>query len=208
MKDKEDYEKDLASIRKMMERSVKFISLSGLSGVLAGIYALAGSAYGYYTLYYAQPNFENYGTTNQDQRGLILQLEIVAVLVLLFSLGTGLILSARKAKKLGVTVWNATSKQLLNDLLIPLCSGGLVVIVLLTKEYFSLAVPMCLIFYGLALIQSSRNTYDEIKYLGFTEIILGLISALLPNYGLIFSALGFGVMHIIYGAVMYFRYEN
>jgi hypothetical protein len=43
--------------------------------------------------------------------------------------------------------------------------------------------------------------------LGITEIILGLMSSWLIGYGLLFWAVGFGVMHIFYGLMMYFRYE-
>jgi hypothetical protein len=71
-----------------------------------------------------------------------------------------------------------------------------------------LAAPACLVFYGLALIQGSANTFDEIRYLGFSEIILGLISASVPGYGLVFWAIGFGVLHIIYGVIMYNKYDK
>jgi len=94
------------------------------------------------------------------------------------------------------------------DLIIPLCSGGLLILIFVTRGYNLLIVPACLIFYGLALVQASRSTYSEVMYLGLTEIILGLLSALLPDYGLILWAIGFGVMHIVYGSMMYFKYER
>jgi len=94
------------------------------------------------------------------------------------------------------------------DLIIPLATGGLFILILLSRGYYGVTAPACLIFYGLALINASRNTYSEVRYLGFTEIILGLISALIPGYGLIFWAIGFGAMHIVYGAVMHFRYDK
>ncbi len=207
MKEIQEYEKDIASIRSLMERSVKFISLSGLSGILAGIYALLGAVYVYFLIYYPNPpyGFRMYYVNEQQVIGYLL---LTAGMVLLLAFGTGYWLSLRKAKRLGVTVWNKTSRQLMLDLLIPLITGGLFILILLARGYYGIAAPACLVFYGLALIFASRNLYSEIQYLGFTEILIGLISAFFPGYGLMFWALGFGVMHIIYGTVMHFRYDK
>lgn len=207
MKELQEYEKDLASIRAIMERSVKFVSLSGLSGVLSGIYALAGSVVVYSILYY--PYFPiDFHFHYADERTIVDQLLVVAATVLILSLGTGYFLSVRKAKKLNTTIWNTASKQLFIDLLIPLASGGLLIVILLVQGYYGIVAPASLVFYGLALQQASRSTYAEVKYLGLTEIVLGLTCAALPGYGLIFWAIGFGVMHIVYGSVMYFRHER
>jgi hypothetical protein len=207
MKELQEYEKDLASIRAIMERSVKFVSLSGLSGVLSGIYALAGSAIVYSILYY--PYFPiDFHFHYSDERTVVDQLLIVAATVLVLSLSTGYFLSVRKAKKLNTTIWNSASKQLFIDVFIPLVSGGLLIVILLVQGYYGILAPASLVFYGLALQQGSRSTYPEVRYLGLTEIVLGLTCAALPGYGLIFWAIGFGVMHIVYGSVMYFRHER
>jgi len=208
MKDVNEYEKDLASIRSIMERSVKFISLSGLSGVLSGTYALIGAYFAYQTINYPQSPIDYTNVSILDHPSSIFKLEVTAILVLIASLVTGFLMSVRKAKKLEVSLWSTTSRQLMKDLAIPLASGGVFVLILLKQEYFALLAPATLLFYGLALVQASRNTFSEVMYLGFTEIVLGLISAMLPGYGLILWAIGFGVMHIIYGALMYFRYER
>ena len=208
MKEIEEYEKDLASIRSIMERSVKFISLSGLSGVLSGLYALIGAAVAYKAIYYPLSPFGYFHSSILDHPSAIFKLELTALIVLLASLATGFMMSYRKAKKLETSLWSATSKQLFKDLAIPLGSGGLFILILLLRQYYILLAPGCLIFYGLALTQASRSTYVEVMYLGLTEIALGLISAAFPGYGLILWATGFGVMHIVYGAVMYFRYER
>jgi hypothetical protein len=207
MKEIQEYEKDIASIRTMMERSVKFISLSGLSGVLAGIYALAGATAAYYIVHYPiSPLRYRIYSINDD--GIIWQLLAIAFIVLFASISTGLFLSNRKAKKNGIKLWTSATRQLMMNLAIPLFTGGIFILILLYTGHFGIAAPACLVFYGLALIHVSSNTFEEVRYLGFTEIALGLISALLPGYGLLFWALGFGVMHIVYGAVMHFRYDK
>ena len=207
MKDIPEYEKDLASIRTMMERSAKFLSLSGLSGVLAGIYALIGAGAAYYIVQYPVSPFD-YRTYSIREGDTILVLIFIAIVVLAASISTGLWFSNKKAKKSGLSLWSPTTRKLIVNISIPLVTGGIFILVMLYTGHFGLAAPASLIFYGLALIQGSPNTYDEIRYLGFSEIILGLVSAIYPGYGLIFWALGFGVLHIVYGAIMYNRYDK
>jgi hypothetical protein len=207
MKEVKEYEKDLASIRDIMERSAKFISLSGLSGVLAGVYALAGAVAAYFIVHYPVSPFD-YRIYSATEEHRLWKLLLVAFIVLAASLITGLYLSNRKAKKNGVKLWTGASKKLLINISIPMITGGLFILIVLSTGHYGLAAPASLIFYGLALIQGSSNTYDEIRYLGFSEIILGLISALYPGYGLIFWAVGFGLLHIFYGTVMYNKYDK
>jgi hypothetical protein len=207
MKAIHEYEKDLASIRTMMERSVKFISLSGLSGVLAGIYALAGAVAAYFIVHYPVPPW-HYRIFSVNEPERLWKLLMVAFLVLAASLATGLWLSHRKAKKYGLKLWGPATYKLILNLSIPLVSGGIFILIMLYSGHFGLAAPASLLFYGLALIQGSTNTFDEVRYLGYCEITLGLTGALFPGYGLLFWALGFGVLHIIYGTIMYKKYDK
>jgi hypothetical protein len=207
MKDIHEYEKDIASIRTMMERSAKFISLSGLSGVLAGVYALLGASAAYYTVHYPISPFR-YRIYSIREIDNLWKLLAIAAVVLVASISTVLWLSNQKAKKHNLKLWNSASKQMLLSLAIPLVSGGIFILIMLYTGHFGLAAPACLVFYGIALIQGSTNTYDEVRYLGFCEIILGLASAIVPGYGLIFWAVGFGVLHIVYGAIMYNKYDK
>jgi len=204
MSQNEAYQKDLESIRQLMERSVKFLSLSGLSGILAGLYALSGAVVAYFMFQYPL------STTSyrEDSENVILKLLGIAILVLVVSLITGYVLADRKAKKQGVQVWNATSKRLVVNLTIPLVTGALFILILLWHGHYGVAAPACLVFYGLALLNASANLFDEIRYLGYSEIVLGLICALLPGYGLFFWAAGFGVLHILYGTLMYKKYDR
>ncbi len=199
-------EKDIEMIRSLMERSVKFLSLSGLSGILAGLYASIGAVVAYFMLYYPYSPF-HYRIESIQNTDVIVQLLILAVIVLVTSLVTGYWLSNRKAKKSGTTVWNATSKRLILNLSIPLATGGMFILILLSYGHFGVAAPASLIFYGLAILNACDNLFDEVRYLGYSEIIAGLICAALPGYGLLFWFVGFGLLHIIYGALMYKKYD-
>lgn len=205
MNEKQSYQNDIASIRQLMERSVKFLSLSGLSGILAGVYALLGSAVAYSIIDDIETPIE---LGDPSVNAIIIKLLTIAMAVLIVSLITGYTLAARKAKKLGVKVWDATSKRLTINLAIPVVAGGLFILILLSNGHYGVAAPACLIFYGLALINASQNLFDEVRYLGYCEIVLGLVSALVPEYGLYFWAFGFGLLHVVYGAVMFKKYDR
>ena len=206
MTDSKEHLQALTDIRSMMERSSRFISLSGLSGIFAGIFALCGAYAAYIKLHSLD---EMYRLLNRDAlNDLIIYLLEDAALVLVASLLVGILLTSRNSKKKGIKIWDTTSKRLLINLLIPLVTGGLFCLVLLFDGLVGLVAPATLIFYGLSLINASKYTFNDIRYLGFCEIILGLIASLYNGYGLFFWAAGFGVLHIIYGAVMYFKYER
>jgi len=207
MKDVSEYEKDLASIRNLMDRSAKFLSLSGLSGILAGIYALAGATVAYLLIQYPRSPF-SYRTQSINEPITLIKLVALAAVVLVASLATGFWLTHKKTLKHNTQLWTPASKLFMQKMSLPLVTGGLFVLIMLYTGHFGLAAPACLIFYGLALIHGSSNTVDEIRYLGFCEIGLGLICALLPGYGLLFWSLGFGVLHIVYGAILYNKYDS
>ncbi len=207
MKKPTDYLDDISQIRHIMERSSNFISLSGLSGILAGIYALIGAWFAYRVVYIEQ-SILSAREVYIDEHGTILKLTVIAGIVLILAITTGIYLTAKKSGKTPFSFSDAGFRNLLTNLLIPLISGGLFILILVVRGYYGIVAPSFLIFYGLALINGSKYTITEIKYLGIVEIILGLLCALLPGYGLIFWAVGFGVLHILYGSVMYFKYEK
>jgi hypothetical protein len=206
MTNESKYEADIASIRTMMERTSKFISLSGLSGVLAGVYALVGAGIVYFMVHFPRSPL-SYRTETIQPFDTIMKLMGVAVAVLIASIGTGLWLSSKKAKRAGVKVWNRSSKAMFVNLAVPIVSGGIFILFLLMNGHYGVVAPACLVFYGLGLVNASPNLYDEIRYLGYSEIFIGLISAALPGYGLLFWSLGFGVLHIIYGSLMFRKYD-
>jgi hypothetical protein len=205
MKD-QDIHAELSSIRNLMERSAKFISLSGLSGVMAGIYAIIGAFLGWEMLKQESIGPGRYNIYNEEL--LITKLFLVAFAVLVLSIGTGVWLSIRKAKKHGQPFWNTGSKRLLINMAIPLISGGLFTFILIYRGYYGIVAPATLIFYGMALVAGSHYTYSGVKGLGILEILLGLLCALMPGYGLIFWTVGFGLLHIIYGTAMHFKYDK
>lgn len=230
--EEKELQDELASIRSLMERSSKFISLSGLSGILAGVYALIGAGVAYMVIDNASANryiFFNGVKTHVPlaptdtpvfsryiiDRSLVWELAGVALAVLLASVITAILLSSRQAKRKGQPMWGTASRSLLFHMGVPLITGGcLIAVLIFFKEgsafhpYYGLVAPASLIFYGLALLSASNFTFTDVKYLGLFEIVVGLTAACFPGHGLLFWAFGFGVLHIIYGSMMYFKYDK
>lgn len=202
----------ISEIRSMMERSSRFLSLNGLSGVFAGIFALLGAyaAYSYrnhsiLSGYYSREiSVMNIGCTIANYIFFIAD----AGIVLLASVSVAFILSKSKARKSGHIFWDSVAKRLLINLLIPLVSGGMFCMILLLHGFVGLIAPTMLIFYGLALINASKYTYNDIRFLGLLEVAVGLIASIWIGFGLLFWAIGFGIAHIIYGVIMYYKYER
>lgn len=194
-----------------MEESSRFISLSGLSGVFAGITAIAGAFVAFFLILdNGSIHLDDYfrSLTEQEIFSLRWQLIADAALVLVISVLFALYFSVRKAKRDKKNVSTPVSKRFLINLLVPLVTGAVFILVLLYQNNIQLIVPCFLIFYGLALVNACKFTFSEIFYLGILEIITGLVSAFVPGWGLIFWIFGFGLLHIIYGLVMYRKYET
>ncbi len=202
----------LKEIRTLMERSSKFLSLSGLSGVSAGIIALFAAL----LVYFKKEKMVHLGTFQNLLESTIADSSIdfknyvlkVSLFTLLAALLSGLYFTLNKAKKNNQNVWNSLSKALLINLSIPLIAGGLFILGMMNHGLLWLAPSATLVFYGLALINASKYTVRDVFYLGICEIVLGVLSMFLTGFTLLFWALGFGILHILYGTIMYFKYDK
>jgi len=201
---------DIKTIRKMMEESTKFLSLSGFSGVFLGLFAIAGAMVAWFII----PEGGNISSEEylnslpvNEATAIKLQMGLNALVVLLLSVAAALFFSFRNATRSGRSIWTPVSKRLFINLSIPLAAGGIFALILAFQNHFQLIIPVFLVFYGLALINAGKFTYDEIFYLGIFEIITGLAAAVFPDQGLLFWIFGFGILHIVYGVMMYRKYQ-
>ncbi|PVY39448.1 hypothetical protein [Pontibacter virosus] len=207
MNQQQDQLEALHEIRNIMDRSSRFISLSGLSGVFAGLSALIGAAV--VKWYFSQHNINYYNDMASNfSRENVLFVLAIAVGVLVLAFGTATYFTARNARKKNQRTWDNQSKRLLVNLAIPLAAGGVFCAVLLYHGILYLVAPAMLVFYGLALLNGSKYTLGDIRYLGIIQIILGLVASVFVSYGLMLWTLGFGILHIVYGALVYFKYER
>jgi predicted lysophospholipase L1 biosynthesis ABC-type transport system permease subunit len=199
----------LSEIRDLMQRSSKFLSLSGLSGISAGIVALVGAAVAYLRIKTHTFDYNSVANLTEPSRREIYQFILLdGACVLMAALLFGVFFTIRKARKSGHSVWNDTSKRMLISLFVPLATGGLFCIALFLQGIVWVSFPATLIFYGLALVNASKYTHRDVEYLGLLEITLGLLSLFIPGYNLFIWAFGFGVLHLIYGTLMYLKYDK
>lgn len=200
-------EQELAEIKSMMERSTRFLSLSGLAGILAGIYAFVGAGIAWYWIYFPGTGLGEDSTRIIGEE-LQVNLLAVALVVLVLAIGTAYLLSQQKSQRNSHQLWSPASKRFLFALFIPVITGGLFSFALIHESTYQLIAPATLVFYGLGLINASHFTLREIKNLGIGQLLLGLTAAFFPDFGLVCWALGFGVLHVIYGSMMYYRYDR
>lgn len=198
----------------MMERSSRFISLSGLSGVGAGLFALVGAfiAHGWIMDYYEAGGIrggkEGHGYMRDGANSLEWRLFFLAGGVLLAALLSSTWFTWRRARRNNLPIWDHASKKLAINMLIPLAAGGFFVLGLISNSGWAYVAPTCLVFYGMALVNASKYTLTDIRYLGMLEIVLGIINMYYLHLGLYFWAVGFGILHVIYGLIMWWKYER
>jgi len=168
---------------------------------MAGITAIAGAAFAWFYI------LSNPSATGLDRTQQLTVLLVDAVLVLGISIGFGIYFSATKARKSKQKLFNKVTQKTLYNLSIPLIAGGIFSFICLVRGDVEIIAATTLIFYGLALVNASKYTFDEIHYLGITEIILGIGAAVFLHTGIIFWTVGFGICHIIYGVILYKKYD-
>jgi hypothetical protein len=199
-------------IKKLMERSSKFSALSGLSGIIVGIMALVCIGISYTILGITPLEPISYlSILNRDgaiDTELLKLLIINFSVVLLASFLTAIWLSNKNAVKKGEQIWDLTAKRMLINFSIPMFAGGAYCFILFTQNHIELILPATLLFYGLALLNASKYTVEDIKYLGVLLVLLGLFASIYVDEALLLWGIGFGALHIVYGSFMYFKYEK
>ncbi len=210
MQENEQSLKDIQHIKTMMERSSRFISLSGLSGIAAGICAIIGAAVSYDYVMGYKDFIINPAADSGSELELLYNNRLFWIAAATF---TGALVSAfiftwLKSKKQGIPMWGNLAYRLLINVSVPLLAGGIFLFRLIHFGTFGLVAPGCLIFYGLALVNASKYTLNEIRYLGYLQVLLGIINLWFTGWGIYFWAAGFGVLHIVYGTYMWYKYER
>lgn len=214
MNESEKLSSDLRDIKQMMERSSRFISLSGLSGISAGACALIGATVSVDIIEKNKRAVHNLKASFADADSILYgdflhsRLFQVAMLTFLAALITAFIFTYQRSKKTNTPIWGTTAKRLIVNVTVPVITGGIFLLALISNGVFGFVAPGCLIFYGLGMLNASKYTLPETRYLAYSEILLGLINLCFMGYGLYFWAAGFGLLHIIYGTFMWWKYER
>jgi hypothetical protein len=200
----------LQEIKSIMDKSERVVSLKGMGGVWVGLTAIVASAIGH--IWLQKPEFQVIGKPNEgtpehfDQ--FTIKLLLLGIITFVVACSGALYFTKRKAKKSSTHLWNNASRQMLLHLFFPLLAGGIFCVVFIYYGCGMFVVPSCLVFYGLGLIGASRHTFSDIRYLGMLDVVLGCTSLFYPGFGLYFWAVGFGLLHVLYGAAMWGKPEE
>lgn len=215
MSDQNHHLDTLKDIKQMMERSSRFISLSGLSGIAAGICALAGAWFAngiIATDKSSVVDFRHIASITEESFDFASLLNNslfqLAMITFITALILAFIFTYLRSRKTNTPIWGTSAKRVIINVAIPMIVGGIYILKLIEAKAFGYIAPGCLIFYGLGLLNASKYTLIEVRYLGYGELLLGLINLWCTGYGIYFWALGFGVLHILYGAIMWWKYER
>lgn len=204
MEKEQDHRRDLVEIRSMMERSSKFVWLSSWAGIMAGIYALAGAYIAWKVLNFSPDKI----LYTEGEMPNLAPIVLLALGVLVIAAISAIYFSYTRARQRGEKAWNATVRRLLVNIMVPLIAGGLLILIMIAQGFIGFIAPFSLLFYGLALYNASKFTYQEVRVLGVAQILLGLTGSYFVAYGLLLWALGFGIVHIIYGIYIHYKYER
>ena len=210
MENNKNHLNDLIEIRSIMERSSRFLSLSGYSGIFAGIFAIIGGIVAHWYLHNSEflTGGDLFYISGQLADKVKWFLVIDGAIVLLLALISAAFFSWIKARKLGIPLWDHTTKRVLINLSIPLFTGSVFIFVLMQYNLLYFIIPVSLLFYGLALLNAGNYTLSEVRYLGIAEIMSGIFALVFLKYGLYLWVFGFGILHIVYGIIMNLKYDK
>ncbi len=204
-----NHEEQLAAIqemRNMMDQATRFKSISGLSGMIAGILSLL-SLYFVYLRTGISP-FEAEALDRIWHSSNQIQISYIFIGLLAVCMGIGFYMSRRNARQAGKNAWDGSAKRLAFSLLIPVFVGGIFSVLLIQLGLVALVAPVTLLFYGMGLLSASKFTLNAVYTVGLIFTGLGLLATGFLSYGLLIWALGFGLVHILYGFIIYVKYER
>ncbi len=200
--------RDIAEIRSIMERSTKFISLSGFAGIGAGLVALLG-AWAAWMMFTADGVALTHSATAADLTpDTRINLILLGVVVLVLALAIAWFFSRRIIRKNAEAVNGTVMRHLVLSFAVPIVVGAIMTLLLFYHGPLWPVVPSMLLFYGLGIFSAGSFTFGEVRTLGVIEILLGLTAAVFPEFGLYFWAAGFGAVHIVYGSLFFRKYRQ
>lgn len=204
-----NHEEQLAAIqemRNMMDQATRFKLISGLSGMIAGVLSLLSLYIVYLSTGISPFEAEALERVWRGSNPILISCIFIALLVA--CMGLGLYMARRNARQAGKNAWDGSAKRLVFSLLIPVLTGGVFSMLLIQLGLVSLFAPVTLLFYGMGLLSASKFTLEAVRTVGLIFIGLGLLATGILSYGLLIWALGFGLVHIVYGFIIYVKYER
>lgn len=179
---------NLKFIRETMERAGRFTAVPGYGGVLMGVTAVAAAFIASSQVYL---------------RDSLLTWLIEAFLA--FSIG--LLAMWQKSKIAGTSLVSAPARKFALSFAPPLVAGVVIILGLWRFEHYYIMGPVCMVAYGAAVACGGSFSVRVVPIMGWCFIAMGALTFALPTgYGNLLMGASFGLLHIIFGAIIGRRY--
>ena len=173
---------NLVFIRQAMERSATFTSIPGAGGVVMGLVAIGASA-----VAARQPS---------PDRWLVVWIGAAVLAAIV-----GLIAMARKASGAGSTLTGATGRRFALGMAAPFVAGAAITYALWAVGNFTVMAPSWLLLYGAGVLTGGIFSVPMVRAIGVCFMALGIAAiATPPEWGNWWLAIGFGGLHVGFGA--------
>ena len=175
-------------IPEMMERSASFTAVPGYGGILMGATAVAAA-------YIA--------STQADLASSLMTW--LAEAFLAFSIG--LLAMWQKSKIAGESLLSAPARKFALGFAPPLLVGVIIVLGLWKNVHYYVMAPVCIATYGAAIVCGGSYSVRAVPVMGWSFIAASAVAFALPTqYGNLMMGATFGLLHIIFGAIIARKY--
>ncbi len=202
---------NLTVIRQLMERPIRYSTMSGLSGILAGLAALGGVATDAWVC-----------NNNMPADAMWINMFVWGG-VFMTAFTCSVVLTHIRERKQGMPFWSPVKRRILSTILPPfVCGIGLTFAIMHRwstgdgPNQWGLVPPIWMTFYGVTLWQIGRFSATELRVMGLAFMLAGLITACRYQYSIPgltpgtapYWTLGitFGGFHIVYGIIVWIRH--
>jgi hypothetical protein len=176
---------NLRYIRETMERSQSFTAVSGVGGVLMGLIALGATFL---------------AVRSETTEAWVTVWMSAAVL----SLGIALVAMTMKARAAGGSLLVGAGRKFAWNLTPPLLVGGLLTVAMTQMGAATLLPGVWLLLYGTGVVTGGAFSVRVVPLMGLAFMLVGAAALFAPAaWGNLFMAGGFGLLHIVFGIVIW-----
>jgi len=188
---------NLRYIREAMERSSSFTAVPGWGGVLIGATALIAAALAEW-----MESIDRLAGL-RGGRGWMLVWGWELPLALMI----GGVAMKRKARAANVKLLTGPGRKFVLSLAPPLVAGALISVALVRIGSFDVLPGVWLLLYGVGVVAGGAFSVRVVPVMGMFFMGLGTLTLFAPPaFGRLMMAVGFGVVHIVFGLIIARRY--
>ena len=179
---------NLAFIRETMERSTSFTAVPGYGGMLMGLTAII-AAY----IASTQPLRQDWLITWFAEAGIAFAIGVLGMW--------------NKSRTGDTSLFSAPALKFARAFAPPLIAGVVITLGMWRFGHFETMIPVWIVSYGAAVVSGGSFSVKVVPVMGWLFLAMGAAAFALPaGYGNIYMGASFGLVHIIFGAIIAKRY--